>query len=323
MRRLTGILLSAILVFGSGIIVLGQEGRGQGRIFGIVTDEAGNPVAKAEITCESLQFDFSKKTTSNKKGNWAIAGLGPGMFRIRAEKEGFLPSETQMMVSHFRNPAIDFVLKTAVSADVQTIEGGEASKQDFRDALSFYRQKNYRAALELFLSFREKNPTLFQIGINIGNCYRELGEYEKAIEEYESVLAMLKAENPDLAGNEDAAKALTNIGETYLLRDEMEKGQPYLEEALAIFPNDHALAFNVAEIYFNGGQIEKAIEYYNLAIQIKPDWPLAYQKIGYAFLNKADYKGAVNSFKKFLELAPEDPAADTIRDLIPKLEKMK
>jgi len=103
----------------------------------------------------------------------------------------------------------------------------------------------------------------------------------------------------------------------------MEKAQPFLEQAIEIFPSDHALAFNIAEIYFRDGKIDQAIEYYTLAIQIKPEWPLAYLKMGYAYVNKGDYGQAITSFKKFLELAPENKEAERVRNLIPQLEKLK
>jgi len=317
------IITFCLLFLGLISLASAQEGRGRGRIFGSVTDENGNPVNGAEIVCQSLEFNLILKTTSNKKGNWAIAGLGSGIFRISASKSGYLPSETQMKISHFRNPPVDFVLKSIESSDVQAMEGGEVSKELFREATTLFNQEKYDAALQLFRSFLEENPTLFQVRINIGNCYREMGEYENALTEYQAVLDLLKEKNPDLQGNKDAAMALSNMGETYILMNDIEKAHFFLRQAIEIFPKDHALAYNIAEIYFDNGKIDQAIEYYELAIQIKPDWPLAYLKKGYAYLNKADFVEAISSFNKFLELAPEDEEAEKIRNLITQLEKIK
>jgi tetratricopeptide (TPR) repeat protein len=300
-----------------------QEGRGQGRVSGTVKDENGNPIEGAEILCESLEFNFSLKTTSDKKGKWAIVGVGPSVFRITASKKEFIPSETQMKLSHFRSPPVDFVLKSISPSSLWTEEDVDVSKELFQEATTLFDGGKYSTALQLFQSFLEKNPTLFQVQINIGNCYREMGEHEKALAEYETVLDKLKEKNPDLQGNKSVAQALTHIGETYLMMDDMEKAQPYLEQAIEIFPNDHALAFNVAEIYFKDGNIDQAIEYYTLATKIKPDWPLAYLKMGYAYVNKGNYDQAITSFEKFLELAPKDEEAEKIRNLIPQLEKLK
>jgi len=323
-QRLAIIILGFLLIFSTSM-ALAQEGRGQGRVFGTVKDEEGNPIEGAEIVCESLEYDFSLKTASDKKGKWAIAGFGPSVFRIAASKKGYIPSEMQMRLSHFRekNPPIDFVLKSIESSGMQVMEDVEVSKELFREAADLFDEGRYSTSLQLFQEFLETNPTLFQVRLNIGDCYREMGEHENALTEYQVVLDKLKEENSDLKGNKYAAQALAHMGETYLKIDDVEKGQFYLTQAIEIFPNDHALAFNVAEIYFKGGKIDQAIEYYTLAIQIKSDWPLAHLKIGYAYLNKGEYDLAISSFKKFLELAPEDRESESIRNLIPQLEKLK
>ncbi|MDH4217556.1 MAG: tetratricopeptide repeat protein [Candidatus Aminicenantes bacterium] len=300
-----------------------QEGRGQGRVSGTVKDESGNPIEGAEIRCESLEHNLALKTTSDKSGNWAIMGFGRSYFRITASKKGYFTSETRMRLSHFQNPPIDFILKSVESTDSPTEESVEISKELFTEATGLFNEGKYSAALSLFQDFLERHPELFQIRINIGNCYREMGEYEEALAEYAAVVEKLEEENPDLKGNRYAAQALTNIGETYLKMGEMEKAQPFLEKAIEIFPKDHAGAFNVAEIYFKDGQIDQAIEYYNLAIQIKPDWPLTYLKIGYAYVNKGDYDQAIVSFQEFLKLAPDHNEAESVRALIAQLEKIK
>ena len=40
------------------------------------------------------------------------------------------------------------------------------------------------------------------------------------------------------------------------------------------------------------------------------------------YLNKGKYRLAVDSLKKFVELAPDDPQAENIKNLIPKLEEL-
>lgn len=299
-----------------------QEGRGKGRVFGTVTDQNGNPIEGAHIIVESIEYNFSLEATSNEKGNWAIMGVGNGMFLIKASKEGYLPSETQTRLSNFQNPKIDFELKSIEESGVQAVQGREASRQLYREAMSFYDDGKYMAALELYRSFLEKNPTLFQVGINIGNCYREMGEYQKALEEYQTVLKKLNEQNDTLEGNEDAARVLTNIGETYMLMEEIEEATSYFEQAIDIFPKDHALAYNIAEIYFNRNQVEKAIEMYSLAIKINPEMSEAYLKKGYALLNIGEYKAAKETLQKYIDLDPQAPEAPAVEKLIEELEKM-
>lgn len=322
MKKFIICFLTITIFLISSILVFAQEGRGMGRIFGKVEDENGKPVAGAEILVEARDFNFKTSTKSDKKGSWAVAGLGTGVFRITVSKEGFHNSIVETTVSQFKNPPIKIVLQ-AIKETGEPTGLDEKSRALFMEANSLYDQGNYVGALALFQEFLEKNPSLYQVRLNIGNCYREIKEYEKAIAEYNAVLERIKSEKADLKGDENAAKALAGIGEIYMTQNNYEKAQEYLKNAIDIFPTDHALAYNVAEIFFQAGQIDQAIEYYTLATKIKPDWGLAYLKIGFAYLNKNNFEEAIKYFEKFLELSPQDPQAESIKSLIEQLKKQK
>ncbi len=299
-----------------------QEGRGIGRISGSVVDESDKPVGGVEILVEAKDFNFSTSTKSDKKGNWAVAGLGTGVFKITASKDGFYPTIMEVRVSQFKNPPIKIVLEAVKEKDEP--EGlSEEWREIFKEANSLYEQGNYSGALALFNQFIEKNPSLYLVRLNVGNCYRELKEYDKALAEYNAVLENLNSEKPDQKREENMAKALASIGEIYMILNNYEKAQEYLKKAVDIFPNDQALAYNVAEIFFQAGQTDQAIKYYTLATKIKPDWAPAYLKLGYVYLNKNNLEEAIKNFEKFLELNPQDPQVDSIKGLIEQLKKQK
>jgi len=312
-------LLSLLLL---NITPYAQEGRGMGRIFGTVVDENGKPLEGVDILIEAKDFNFKTFAKSDKKGNWAVAGLGTGVFRITASKEGFNNTIMEVMVSQFKNPPIKIVM-VAIKETGEPAGLDESSRALFTEANSLYDQGNYAGALALFQEFLERNPTLYPVRLNIGNCYREMKEYDKAISEYNSVLEKIKSEKADIKGDEMAAKALASIGEIYMIQNNMEKAQDYLKKAIDIYPNDHALAYNVAEIFFQAGMVDQAIEYYNLASKIKPDWSLAYLKLGFVYINKNNFEEAIKNFEKFLELSPNDPQAETIKNLVEQLKKQK
>jgi tetratricopeptide (TPR) repeat protein len=323
MKRFISYLILAITIpFLLSIAVYAQEGRGMGRIFGTVVDENGKQLEGVDILIEAKDFNFKTTAKSDKKGNWAVAGLGTGVFIITASKEGFNNTIMEVMVSQFKNPPIKIVMK-AIKETAEPTGLDEKSRALFTEANSLYEQGNYAGALALFQEFLEKNPSLYPVRLNIGNCYREMKEYDKAISEYNAVLEKIRAEKADLKGDENAAKALANIGEIYMIQENYEKAQEYLKNAIDIYPTDHALAYNVAEIFFQAGQIEKAIEYYTLATKIKPDWSLPYLKIGFAYINKSNFEEAIKNFEKFLELSPQDPQAENIKNIIEQLKKQK
>ncbi|MBE0460460.1 MAG: tetratricopeptide repeat protein [Candidatus Aminicenantes bacterium] len=317
------IFLILILSLALTSSLLGQQGRGRGRVRGTVQDDAGNPIEGVKIVAEHLQYKTTFESNSDKKGSWAIAGLGTGYFRITASKEGYGTVYHEMKVSQFskKNPSVDFTLKKVqvVPLNMPAIQD-ESAVAVFDEGNLLFEKENYSEAIAKFEEFLSKNPSVYQVYINIGNCYREMGEYDKALEAYQKILDKVKTEERTREDKEMEARALANIGQTYIKQGDLEKANEFLKLAVDIFPEDETLAFNVGEIYFKQGAIDEAIEYYKIAIKIKDTWSPPYRQLGYAYLNKGEYELAVDALKKFLEVAPDDPQAETIRNLIPKLE---
>jgi tetratricopeptide (TPR) repeat protein len=308
------------------ITLAAQQGRGKGRVKGTCVDEAGNPIEGVQITAQHLKFNTTFEGRSDQNGNWAVAGLGTGYFRFTATREGYGTTYHETRVSQFsqNNPAIDFTLKkvdlTSMS-DMPSIED-EAALALFEEGNQLFEEEKYAEAVVKFEEFLELNPTIFQVNLNIGNCYRQTGEYEKAIAAYQKILDQVTEEKGSFEGDEGAARALSSMGETYMLQGNLEKASEYLQQAMALFPDDETLAFNVGEIFFNQAETDKAIEYFKMATEIKEDWAPPYRQLGYAYLNKGEYQLAIDSLKKFLEYAPDDPQSPTIEALIPKLEEL-
>jgi tetratricopeptide (TPR) repeat protein len=303
-----------------------QQGRGKGRVKGTCVDEAGNPIEGVQITAQHLQYNTTFEGKSDESGNWAVAGLGTGYFRFTATMEGYGTTYHEIRVSQFsqNNPAIDFTLK---KIDLSPMTGmpsieDEAALALFEEGSRLFDEEKYAEAVTKFEEFLQVNPEIFQVNLNIGNCYRQLKEYDKAIAAYQIILDKVTEEKGSYEGDEGASRALSSMGETYMLMGDLEKASEHLQQAMAMFPDDETLAFNVGEIFFNQAETDKAIEYFKMAIELKGDWPPPYRQMGYAYLNKGEYRLAIDSLKKFLEYAPDDPQAPTIEALIPKLEEL-
>ncbi len=314
--------LLSILLFLS-LQLPSQEGLGQGRITGKVKDEAGNPIKNAKITAQSLKADVKMQATSDEKGEWAILGLGTGFWRVTAIAKGYGSSFVEVNVRQLRrNPPITFILKriTAIT-DMPLIED-ETTVQLFEQGDRFLSEKKYDEAIAAYQEFLQENPSVYQIRINIGNCYKEKGEFDKALEQYNLVIAAVKEAKVDLKEDDATAKALAASGEIYLKKEDYETAQSYFIQAIEFYSKDETLAYNIGEIYFKSLKMDEAIKYFEMATQIREDWGKPYLKLGYVHLNKAEYSKSIEYFNKFLEIEPESPEAPTIRNLIPYLEKM-
>ena len=321
-KNISRVFFSFIFTLSLMLALSGQTGRA--RINGTIKDDTGNPLEGAKIVAFSAESNSSVEAISDNKGLWAIAGLGTATYKITASKEGFGTVSANMNVSQVNpNSPLHITLNRAKPAAGIPFIQDEASRKIFDEGNQFYEEKKYPEAIAKFEEFLEKNPSIYQVNINLGNCYREVGEFDKAVAAYNKILDKVKSEKGTLEGNESAARALANMGEAYIKQGNMEKAFEYLKQAIDMSPKDESLAFNVGEVLFKQAETDRAIEYFNRAVEINPKWAPPYRELGYAYLNKGDYKLAVERMKKFLEVAPsDDPQVPIVTNLIPTIEKL-
>jgi len=301
-----------------------QSGRGEGRLNGKVLDENGNPLENAKIVITNLMHrELSFETTSNKKGRWAFVGLGTGMWRVLVTAEGYSPAYKNTDVKQLqKNPEISIALKK-IGQTAYPASQDESSLNLFDQGNKFFAKKKYDEAVSAFEQFLEKNPEAYQVYINVGNCYIQKNELDKATQEFNKVLERIRLEKEDLGGNEIAAKAMAGIGEVYFLKEDYENAKKYFKNVLDIYPTDEYLAYNLGELYFSNSEIDDAIHYFELSKQINPEWGKPYLKLGYAYLNKGDLEKAKENLRKFIEIDPDSPEIQTAQNILKYLEKQK
>ena len=295
-----------------------QAGRGRGRLSGKVTDESGNPVTSVTITLEFLEKEeVTRETKTDKNGKWKIAGLGSGRWEITVSAQGFIPYQKTVSVSQLdRNPSLNTILN---KIEEQLIEEAPGITL-FEKGNELFNEKKFEEAIASYQEFLEENPEIYEVHFSLGNCYKEMGDIEQALKEFQLVLEKAIEENEK--DRKIKAKTLAAIGECHLKKEDLNSAQNYFKKSLELDPRDEILAYNVGEIYFAHQKLDEAIEYYEFATQIKPDWSDPYYKLGLVFLNKTDYEKAKDNFKKFLKLEPDTERSASAKNILDYLEKM-
>jgi tetratricopeptide (TPR) repeat protein len=323
LRRVPARLLVIVIAAALPIVLAAQENLGRGRVAGQVVDETGAPVEGAKVVAESLQGTAKLDGTTNKKGIFAIAGLGTGPWRITASKEGYVNAFTEMNVTQLKaNPSVTLTLeKAGVSAGLKADKSSLAILDQGNALLN---EGNCDGALALFQEFQSKYPEFYQVRLNIGSAYLKKGETDKAEAEYKGVLADIIRIKGDYQNDKTtSSRALAGLGEIALKKGDFEAGQKCFTEALAISPEDEAAAYNVGEMLFSNQKIDEAVKYFELAIQIKKDWPKPYYKLGFVYLNKGDMAKSLEYFNKFVALDPANSEVPAVKNIIATIEKMK
>ncbi|HSQ79444.1 MAG TPA: carboxypeptidase-like regulatory domain-containing protein, partial [Candidatus Bathyarchaeia archaeon] len=87
-------------------LALAQAGRGTGRMNGVVLDPAGKPVPGAKVTAVFTQSGGSTfETTTDKKGEFTLMGVGTGGWDVTVNAQGYLPVTERIQTSQLnKNP---------------------------------------------------------------------------------------------------------------------------------------------------------------------------------------------------------------------------
>jgi tetratricopeptide (TPR) repeat protein len=137
-----------------------------------------------------------------------------------------------------------------------------------------------------------------------GNANFYLKNWDEAIASYQRVLAL----SPD--GDEDARR---NLGIAY--RDagrhfgekekNMEKSIRYLQEAIAILPDDYETVHAMGVAYGIAGNTQEAIRYFQKGVELQPENATAHFNLGLAYQRIGDIENATKHHDRALTLDPQ------------------
>lgn len=117
-------------------------------------------------------------------------------------------------------------------------------------------------------------------------------------------------------------QALIALGNIYYDGQKFEEALVYYKRALEIDPKISAVWTDMGTMYHQLGKVDSSIICYQKAIDFDSKNKSAWFNLGlvYAF-DKKEEKKALWAWKRFLELSPDDPHVQMIKDEIAKLEK--
>jgi tetratricopeptide (TPR) repeat protein len=99
--------------------------------------------------------------------------------------------------------------------------------------------------------------------------------------------------------------ALTNLGEAYAKKGQIDKAIGNFHKAISIYPDLIEAYSNLGVAYSMKGQPDKAISYFNRMIKLKPDDPRAYYNLGMTYGQKGLFDKAIDYFKRSIALKPD------------------
>lgn len=130
---------------------------------------------------------------------------------------------------------------------------------------------------------------------------------------------------------QQAAKNAPKSSQAWItLGDVLMDSQRYVEaieayqKGLALDPKNVSARVDMGTCYRGARQFDKAVEEYRKALKINPDFPTAHRNLGVVLTaDLHDTKQGVKEFQRYLELAPNAPDAEMIKQSIRELSAAK
>lgn len=126
-----------------------------------------------------------------------------------------------------------------------------------------------------------------------GEYYAELGEFDKARADFESLLSLMPV-----------ADAFLGRGCLYMKMGDLESALADFNHAIDMEPANAMAYSNRGAAYSRLEDLEKALANYDLAIQHNPDYATAYVNRAYTYYKSGRYKEGVTDCNRALELKP-------------------
>lgn len=180
---------------------------------------------------------------------------------------------------------------------ILTIFFGCEGDSELEQAASHYNRGEYQKAIDAYTEYIRLNPASAVSFYNRGRSWQELGEYDRAIKDFEKVIEI----------DEGHVKAHISIGmDFYQRKKDYKKAIVHMNEALNTNPSN-AEAFTIrGRAYQHLGDVAKASKDYNAAISVNNEYGEAYFSRGTLKLYEKNNSGACADFRMASNLGSEN-----------------
>ncbi|MBS1817145.1 MAG: tetratricopeptide repeat protein [Acidobacteria bacterium] len=300
------------LILGAGLAAPAHAQNG--RVSGVVRDDAGQPLKGATIIAESPAIGQSFTSITDDKGRFNFLGLRSGDWRLIAQARGYSPEAGMLTVrSGGQNPPVAFNLKHSGVAFFGALAGvtGRDLQADLAAADALYEQHRWDEAIAAYRAVLGKVPVITSLNLQIGAAYRNKKDYDNAIAAYN---ALLKSE----PANE---RARLEIAMTELQRGNLSAADAALVGPASRPDASRELCFGMGEIKLAASEPDAAAMWFERAAKADPYWAKPLLQLGQAALRKGDNAEAERLLTRAIQVDPTAPEAGAAKTTLESLKK--
>lgn len=161
------------------------------------------------------------------------------------------------------------------------------------------RNNDWKNQDTLWLATAKTSPSSPQNHNNLGDYYARQGNFEKAVEEFQTAIKLLP----------NYGDAYHNLGNTYQQMQKDDQAIESYKKALEFNPNLWQSYQNLAAVYFKQGKFNLAKEELEKAIAVNPNNSNLYVNLAIVYLKLNDSINAKKTLNQALLLDPQNPQA--------------
>lgn len=308
-------------------------------VSGRILDREGKPAAKAQVVYTEINTGRSYSTKTDKKGEFAIAGVAPGYYQVvvnSATGERLFSGKRNVLgvnddqLNHIREDVnkLEIDLSTTLPAGTVNGESTLAQGKLNKEQLELVREENAKAAkinrlvndlhnqldvqdwanaTETLQQLIALDPNRWEFYQNLGTIQANLSHYDQAVVTYARGIEVAEK---TLVNPADPLKARNDIGGMLLAEGDAYNRLDNLDEAIALYEKAITILAQPAQAYFrecnaltNHGKTESALAACGKAIQSDPNQWEFYQVMGGAQAQAGKNNDAVDTYARGVEVA--------------------
>lgn len=282
--------------------------------FGKVLNPEEKPVEGVEILLRDVETSRSYSVKTNRKGEFRLAGLPHGVYKVIFKKEGYAQKEDewrfttpQDTMQKVEIPPVTLISEEALQEAMRLKEMQGAVKE----ASEKIRQRDYDGAIAMLQEVLAKDPQDSNALYLIGMGYSKKKMYPQAIEALAKVIELVPKFPP----------AHFELAVCYQSEDESEKALEHYQRTLELDPGNPDAAYNAGLILFAQNRVEEALALFEKALEVRPGDPAYLEMAGRGYINKGDFAKAIEYLERAKNVLTDQERIEFLEGLINKLKE--
>ena len=287
---------------------------------------ANNQPAPQGVLVELVAEDHSPidQAFTDTSGRCHFVPPAPTVYYVTARFAGYQPSSERLDLQNTQTGMANLVLKpipgaapasppkdgAASAADLAVPDG---ARKEFEKGQKLLTDRDLDGGISHLKKAIEIYPSFPQALTLLGTAYNEKKNWKDA----QGTLEKATTIDPK------NASAFFQLGAALNQTKDYPGAQKALSQGLTLAPDApeaSAAQYELARAYMAQNNWKEAEPYAAKVVASQPDFGAGRLLMGNIFLKKGDGNGAIHEFQEYLRIDPKGPAADQIKDMIPKIQ---